>query len=348
MTVQGWTLTGVIVGLLALMLVMSQPILTPFVAGLVLAYILSPLVERLERAGLPRSLASALPVAMAIVILGVALALLLPLLSDQVTNFVRKLPGYMTELQNSVLPKAWVRKLQLTSLNTDAVLRMFGVMGGDSATWVATNLSRLYSGAVATFNLFTLVIMTPLVAFYLVHDWPELEPRLLKALPKKWKSTVVEMVDKVDVRLSAYLRGQLLVCLISGVFYGTALELIGLELGWALGLMAGVLVFIPVIGAMIAVVGMFAMALVQYQLTAWEPYAAVAGIYVLGQVLEGSVLTPLLVGNRVGLHPVWVIFALMLGGEIAGITGMLLAIPLAVIVSVILPYVIAGWHKSVT
>lgn len=342
-----WLLTSVFAAMLVALLMVSQAVLTPFVAGLVLAYVLSPMVGWMERLGIPRSLASALPVAIVIIVLGVASAFAVPLLAEQLAAFVQKLPAYINQLQQALISPKMARLLHLKMFNKDVFVGLLGTVGNDSATWLATNLTRLYSGAVAAFNISMLVVMTPLVAFYLMHDWPELQPRLMAALPRGWRKTATSMVATIDERLSAYLRGQLLVCVSLGLFYATALELAGLELGWALGMLTGLLAFIPVMGAMVAVLSVLAMALVQYQLGAWEPYAVILAIYVVGQMLEGSVLVPVLVGNKVGLHPVWVIFALLVGWEMMGIMGTLLAIPMAVVVSVALPYLLAAWHRSV-
>ncbi|MFZ2586574.1 MAG: AI-2E family transporter [Alphaproteobacteria bacterium] len=347
MSISAWILTILAALLTLTLIIVSQSVLTPFVAGLVLAYILSPLVERMISLGLPRSLASALPVALAIVVIGVGLAFVLPLLVEQVTLFIQKVPMYINQLQQSVVPPKVARALHMKTMNQEAVLKLLGIISTDGAGWLATNMTRLYSGALAAFNMAMLVVMTPLVAFYLLHDWPDMETRMLRALPRRWRPTVVEIMASIDTRLSAYLRGQLMVCSILAVFYATALEMIGLELGWVLGLVAGFLAFIPVVGAMIAVTGMMAMAFVQYQFTDWQPFAVVGCIYVVGHVLEGSILTPTLVGNKVGLHPVWVIFALLVGGEVGGIMGMVVAIPVAVVVSVILPYLLQAWHKAV-
>jgi predicted PurR-regulated permease PerM len=344
MNKQGWVFTVVLLALAAALLMAVKPILAPFIAGLILAYLVSPLVENLVRLGLPRSLASALPVAIALVCLGVLLALGLPLLLEQLSNFLVKLPGYLTTLQKNVIPPQLARTLHLRAINADTLLSSFGLIGAEGASWLLHNLQRFYTGAVTLFNMLLLVVMTPLVAFYLLHDWPQLSERALNVLPRRWRAETREMVDEMDIKLAAYLRGQLAVCGVLAVFYASALHFIGLELGWALGIMAGLLAFIPVVGAIVAVSAMLLMALVQYQMTGWEPYAMVIGVYAVGQMLEGSVLVPALVGRQVGLHPVWVIFALLAGGEIAGIVGMLLAVPVAVVVSVALPRIVSGWH----
>lgn len=346
MTWQGWLLSSLILGGAAVFLVACKAMLAPFVAGLILAYLISPIVDGLARLGLPRSLAAALPVAIALVALGVLLALGLPLLADQLAGFVAKLPGYINTLQTSVVPARLARILHLKTISNDVLLKSLGFLGTESAGWMLTSVQKLYSGAVTAFNMMLLVVMTPLVAFYLLHDWPGLSGNVINTLPRRWRAEGRKMVHEADLRMSAYLRGQLAVCAVLAVFYSVALTLIGLELGWAIGIMAGLLAFIPVVGALVAVSTMLMMVLVQYQLVGWEPYALVMGIYAIGQMLESSILIPALVGRQVGLHPVWVIFALLAGGELGGILGMLLSVPAAVVVSVAMPRVIEAWHSS--
>jgi predicted PurR-regulated permease PerM len=221
-------------------------------------------------------------------------------------------------------------------------------------------LQQTLSGAVWLFNLMLLIIMTPMVAFYLLMDWPVIMKECLNQLPKKWRVDVKSTASDIDDKLAAYLRGTLSVCLTMGGFYALTLTAIGptasfmtgnsiesLELGWAIGIMAGFLAFLPVIGASVGLFTMLAVALVQYQLQVWEPYALIVGIFFLGQALEGYVLTPWMVGNRVGLHPLWVIFSLLSGGVLGGVLGMLAAVPVAVIISVLLPKVLKWWRDSV-
>jgi predicted PurR-regulated permease PerM len=343
---QGWLLTVVVLGGSVAFLIACKAMLAPFIAGLILAYLISPIVGGLTRIGMPRSLAAALPVALALVALGVLVALGLPLLIEQLALFAAKLPGYLNTLQTSVVPPGLARTLHLRNFNNDVLLKSLGFLGTESAGWMLTSMQKLYSGAVTAFNMLLLVVMTPLVAFYLLHDWPDLPNRVINTLPRRWRPESRQMVHEIDLRLAAYLRGQLAVCAVLAMYYAIALELIGLELGWALGIMAGLLAFIPVVGALVAVSTMMLMVLVQYQLVGWEPYALVLAIYAAGNMLESSILVPALVGRQVGLHPVWVIFALLAGGELGGILGMLLAVPAAVIVSVALPRLIRAWHET--
>lgn len=334
-------------------------ILLPFAVGLVLAYLLNPIVTQLERCGLPRALASALVVGAAVAMIVMGLVLGVPALVQQLASFVQRLPVYLMTLQHFVLPEKMSKLIHL-QLTVDALLRPLGMMGAKGAELTMQALQKTLNGVAWAVNVGLLVVMTPMVAFYLLVDWPGLKQKTMSQMPKRWRLPVQDMVREIDTKMAAYLRGTLGVCVALALFYSAGLSSSGwlagllagmpvepLELGWAIGLATGILAFLPVIGASLGVATMFAVALVQYQLQLWEPYAVIAAIYVAGQLLEGYVLTPLLVGQRVGLHPLWVIFALLAGGTLAGITGMLLAIPVAVVVSVVLPRVLAAWRASV-
>ncbi len=347
MNMTGWMLTFVVTALAGAVLVLGQAVLAPFLAGLILAYIISPMVGGMARYGVPRTIASAIPVALAIMVLSTVLVLGIPMLIDQLSEYVAKLPAYLTQLQQAVLPEKLARFFNPRAINSEAVFKFVGLVGSNGITWILANVQTFYSGALAIFHILMLVIMTPLVAFYLVHDWPELEPRLIKNLPKRWRAETMTMASEIDGKLSAYLRGQSLVCLSLAIYYAAAFHIMGLELGWILGIATGLLAFIPVVGAMMSLLLALIMVLVQFQFATLDPYVWLIAVFAIGQALEGSVLVPFLVGNRVGLHPVWVIFALLLGGEMAGILGMLLAVPIAAIISVILPRIIAAWHKTV-
>jgi predicted PurR-regulated permease PerM len=337
-------------------------ILTPFIVGLILAYLINPIVNQLEAWGLPRPLAATLPVAGAVSLLALGLVLGVPLLVEQLTNFARRLPVYLMTLEHFVLPERLGRQLGgLLDLrvSTDAVLRQLGLLGAKGAQWTVTALQQTLSGAVWLLNILLVIVMTPLVAFYLLMDWPSIMKKTVGQLPNRWRASVRQAAAEIDQKLAAYLRGTLSVCLGMALFYAVALSLVGplasllrgeeiasMELAWAIGLMTGLLTFLPIIGASIGVFTMLAVALVQYQLQVWEPYALILGLFVLGQSLEGYVMTPTLVGNRVGLHPLWIIFALLAGGALAGVVGMLLAIPVAVVISVLLPRLMKLWRES--
>jgi predicted PurR-regulated permease PerM len=334
-------------------------ILLPFLVGLVLAYLLNPTVSCLHRYGVPRSLGAAMLVASAISLLVTALVLGAPLLIEQLASFIQRLPVYLMTLQHFVVPDKLSKFIHL-QLTVDALLKPLGMIGARGAEWTMQALQKVVGGVAWLVNVGLLIVMTPMVAFYLLIDWPTLHDKIMEQLPRRWRKPTNEMWHEIDTKLDAYLRGTMGVCAGLALYYAVALSSLGwmasllagkpvdtMELGWAIGLATGFLAFLPVIGGTVGVGTMLAVALVQYQLQLWEPYALIGAIFMLGQVLEGYVLTPLLVGQRVGLHPLWVIFALLAGGTLGGITGMLLAIPVAVVVSVTLPRVLRTWRAAV-
>jgi predicted PurR-regulated permease PerM len=287
------------------------------------------------------------------------LALGVPALIDQLASFLARLPVYIMTLENFVLPEKFARNLSL-QLNFDNLLKNLSMVGVRGAEVTIQALQQTLSGVAWLVNMALLVVMTPLVAFYLLVDWPSFTLSTLTQLPKRWRKTVQSIGAEIDVKMAAYLRGTLGVCLLLAIYYAVGLSLLGtvsswltgtsvrtLELGWAIGIMTGLLAFIPMIGATIGLGTMLAVALVQYQLQMWEPYALIIGLFFVGQFIEGNVLTPYMVGQRVGLHPLWVIFALLAGSTLGGILGMLLAIPVAVVVSVMLPRLLAQWREAI-
>lgn len=337
-------------------------ILLPFVVGVVLAYLLNPLVSYLHHRGVPRALGSAGLVAAAISVIGFALVLGVPSMVEQLASFLRRLPVYLMTLQHYVLPNKLGNLANLLDvrLTAENLLRPLGMIGAKGAEWTVQAMQGALSGVAWLVNVTLLIVMTPVVAFYFLIDWPRISQGVFTQLPKRWRKNAQQIAAEIDVKLAAYLRGTLGVCVALGLFYALAISGMGLmatwlagrpvdmlEMGWAIGLLTGLLTFLPVIGGTIGIALMFGVALVQYQLQMWEPYVLLGVIFMVGQFLEGYVFTPMLVGNRVGLHPLWVIFALLAGATLNGITGMMLAIPCAVVLSVILPRVLAQWRSAV-
>ncbi|NBX86238.1 MAG: AI-2E family transporter, partial [Proteobacteria bacterium] len=319
-------LTALILGGAVLFLHAVSEILLPFVVGLVLAYLLNPAVTALENRGVHRGLASAIPVSAAVSLIVILLVLGIPLLMEQMTAFAQRLPAYLNALEQLVLPNRVARSLQI-KLTMESVLRPLGMMGAQGAEWTAQALQRMISGVAWLVNIILLTVMTPLVAFYLLVDWPALTDNSLKQLPRPWRTPLRTMMVEIDLKLAAYLRGTMAVCLSIGIFYAVGLALLGpvlswlmgttiptLELGWVIGLMTGIFSFVPIIGSAVGFITMMIVALMQYQLQVVEPYIFILLLFIIGQSLENYILNPLLVGKRVGLHPLWVIFALMAGG----------------------------------
>ncbi len=218
--------------------------------------------------------------------------------------------------------------------------------GEQVAGWAAGALRTLVTGSLAFANLLSLLLITPIVAFYLLRDWDRLVAQIDGLLPRPALDTVRGEVGKVDSILAGFVRGQATVCLVLAIFYAVGLTLAGLEFGLIIGLLAGALSFIPFIGAGIGGLASIGLAIFQFGLADPVRIGIVAGIFILGQALEGNFLTPRLVGDRVGLHPVWVIFALLAGGVLAGFVGVLLAVPVAAVIGVLVRFLIGQYLDS--
>ena len=202
----------------------------------------------------------------------------------------------------------------------------------------------LLSGGLAIVNVLALVFITPIVTFFLLRDWDEMVARIDKWLPRQWAPVIREQATLIDETLAGFVRGQSLVCLLLGTFYAIGLTIVGLEFGIVIGMLAGILSFIPYVGTIVGFVLSVGLAFAQYP--DWLPIFIVVGIFLAGQAIEGNFLTPKLVGERVGLHPVWVIFALLAGGSLFGFVGVLLAVPVAAVIGVLARFALGRYLQS--
>ncbi len=338
---QFW-LVGLI--LAVLLLYGLRAVLLPFVAGMAIAYLCDPAVDRLERWRFPRTAATLTVIGGAILIFVVALLLIVPLLQAQTISFIDRLPAYaedlrrgsealLAALQDRISP---AQMEQLRNLASGQIASVAGQLGGV--------VGAVFSSGVAFINLLSLVFITPIVAFYLLRDWDRMISRLDGLLPRHQAETVKLLLASMDEKLAGFVRGQLIVAAVLGVFYATGLSLVGLEFGLVVGLLAGAASIVPFLGSIGGFVVSVGLALLQFD--SLPPIAIVAAIFVVGQVLEGNFLTPKLVGERVGLHPVWVIFALLAGGSLLGLLGLLLAMPVAAVVSVLVAFAVDRYRAS--
>jgi predicted PurR-regulated permease PerM len=319
-------------------------ILLPFVAGMAIAYLLDPICDWLEGRGLSRTLATTALTLVFLVLVAGGLLLLVPLVAGQLAGFAARAPAYIEALRGQV---EQLQQLIEARMEPDQMARIEAALAGSAQKlvgWSTALLGRLISGGAALANLLSLLVITPVVAFYLLRDWDHLIERVDAWLPRHQAETIREQMREVDRMLAGFVRGQSSVCLLLGVFYAAGLTLAGLEFGLLIGLAAGLLTFIPYVGSAVGLLASVGMALVQFD--DWTRIAVVAAIFLVGQVLEGNFLTPKLVGDRVGLHPVWVIFALLAGGLLFGLVGVLLALPVAAVVGVLIRFTLARYLDS--
>jgi len=337
-------LAGLVV-VLAAMLHLFASILLPFVAAAGIAYFLDPPTTRLTRAGMPRGLA-ALLVVVALVTAALLFALLLyPLLLAQVGILISRVPVYIYSV------RLWAGEVivhlqeRLGSEYVDEKLRdLVGGQAGAMLAFLAAALSRIVGSGFALFNVLSLVVVTPVVAFYLLRDWRRAVARVDSWLPRRYAGVLRAQAREVDRILSAWLRGQALCCLVLALFYAVALSAVGLDLGLIVGISAGLLSFIPYVGSITGGVASIGLAFAQFP--TWTGVATVAGVFIVGQILEGYVIYPRFLGDRVELHAVWVIFALFAGGAAFGFLGVLMAVPVTAALGVLLRFWLRRYLRS--
>ena len=329
---------------IVLLLWLLSQILLPFVAGAAIAYLLTPVTDRFERLGVNR-LAAALSM-ITLVVMAIVLLILLvaPILGGQLSSFIDNLPGYVTRLQSllSDPSRPWLQKILGASFSAD---KSIGDLVTQGVGWLTTFLQSLWSGGRALFSLFSLVVVTPVVAFYLIYDWHRMIRTADGWVPVNQRETVRQLAREVDAAIAGFVRGQTAVCLILGSFYAVALTLSGLNFGLLIGLISGVITFIPYVGSMTGLILALGVAVAQF----WPDYSSilmVLGIFLVGQFLEGNLLAPKLVGESVGLHPVWLIFALLAFGYLFGFVGLLVAVPLAATIGVLARFALQRYRAS--
>lgn len=316
---------------------MVSAILLPFLAAIAIAYFLDPVADWLERRGLPR-LAAVILITVTFVLFAVGTVLLLgPLMLHQAATLIDKAPVYYEQLA------AYLRDLRSSALG-DLLTAQDGLVG-DAVSNLREGLmvagedflNRVISGSLGFLNLVGLMTITPIVAFYLLLEWDDIVAKVDSYLPREHAPTIRSLARQIDKVISGYARGMASVCLLLAVFYGAALTAVGLDYGLVVGVIAGLLSFIPYFGAVAGFLASGILALLQF----WDQplwIAGVVGIFVFGQIIEGNFITPRLVGQNVGLHPVWIIFALLAFGSLFGFTGLLLAVPIAATIGVLVRY----------
>ena len=332
-----WTIAA---SILLIFLWLLGDILLPFVLGAAIAYLLDPIVDRLERLGTGRVLGTILILMAAFFVLFFIFLLLIPLVIDQFRLLAAAAPDLLTSIQALILnqiasisPESEALNSTVSNLSTMAQEKLGIIFGSVMAS------------AISLIDVIMLMVITPVVAVYLLVDWDRILEKINELLPLDHASVVRSLASEIDSTLSAFVRGMIAVCLVLGIYYATALSLIGLEFGLIIGFIAGLVSFIPYVGALLGGVLAIGLALIQF----WgdfELVALVVGVFIVGQIFEGNILTPKLVGNSVGLHPVSLILALSLFGAFFGFIGLLLAVPLAASAGVILRFFIKKYKMS--
>ena len=337
---------GVLVALIIFLAVFSS-ILLPFVAGMALAYLLDPLADWFERRGLSRLAATLIILTFSVILFIVILLLLVPVLIDQLARLVDRLPDLILDLQNLLRPLLESELAAYLGVDADELPEQVLGFVGSGANWLSGLLASIWSGGRTLIAILSLLVITPVVAFYLLYDWDRMVTAVDNMLPRQHAETVRELGRQMSRAISGFVRGQGLVVLILGTFYAAALAAIGLNFGLLIGLFAGLLSFIPFVGTVVGFVVSVGVAAAQFLPEGnWIWVVITAAIFIIGQVVEGNFLQPKLVGTSVGLHPVWLIFALFAFSLLFGFVGTLVAVPAAAMVAVLVRFAMQQYLAS--
>ncbi|QBB69659.1 AI-2E family transporter [Pseudolysobacter antarcticus] len=321
------------------------PALTPFVIAAIFAYLFNPFVHLLQRWRVPRSLAVSIVFALMVLLLVAILLVLVPFMQKQIVSFYTQLPLWINWVHKNAAP--WLQEHFDVSLDwpdsqqlVDMLKEHLSQAGGIAAVVIA----KVSKSGFALLGWIADLVIIPVVAFYLMRDWDELLAQIRELIPRSIEPVVTQLARDSDDVLSAFMRGQLSVMIALGVIYALGLKLVGIDVGPLIGVIAGLISFVPYLGSIVGVVMGVIAALVQYG--DWQHVILVAGVFAVGNLLESYVLVPRLIGHKIGLHPVAVIFAILAGGQLFGFVGVLLALPVASVVMVLLRYLHQRYHAS--
>lgn len=321
-------LTGWLLWLLA-------PVLTPFIAAALLAYISDPLADRLQRLRMPRTIAVVCVFILTFIGLGLLIILVLPLIQTQISALLEALPGIVAQIEQVWLPQvtAFLGIESVEQIGLGAFISRYSDMAGNWGATILLSLTRSGGAlAAAVISLF----LIPILTFYLLRDWDTILQKFAAILPSRQRATVMSLARETDEVLGAFLHGQILVMFALGAIYAIGLSLVGLKFAVAIGVVAGLVSFVPYLGFVFGIV--LAGLTVGLEPDPWLRLLGVIATFSIAQLIEGSFLTPKLVGDRIGLHPVMVIFSVAAGGQLFGFFGILLALPAAAVLSVLVRF----------
>lgn len=327
------------------LLFLFRSILLPFVAGMALAYFLDPVADRLEKIGMSRIAATSLILIVFVLLFIIGLVIILPILAKQISDFITRLPEYLQTLQTLFSSIDTIALAGRFGIDPDTFQENFSSVLEQGAGFLKGLVQSIWSSGKAIIDIASVLIITPVVAFYMLLDWDKMVKRIDDTIPRDHLETVRGIAAEMDRAVAGFIRGQGTVSLLLGTYYAVGLTVVGLNFGLLIGMFAGVISFIPYVGSMIGLILALGVALVQF----WPDYISiimVVAVFFSGQFLEGNILQPKLVGERVGLHPVWLMFALFAFGALFGFVGLLIAVPAAAAVGVLVRFFVKQYLNS--
>ncbi len=322
-------------------------VMLPFVTGMVVAYLLHPLVTCVVARGYSRTFVTGALLVSILLLMGVVLALALPMILSQLRDFVLMIPNILDRAQAVASERVPTLAPMIQSLHLND-LPVFFKAHLEQITSLSGGVAQgVVSGGKAALSVLTFIAIMPIVALYMTLEWPRILTWVDDLLPRAHAATLHDLACQIDERISGFVRGQIIVCGLLGIFYAVGLTLVGLQYGAVIGLVTGVLSIIPFVGSIFGLVASITVALFQVPLDGWGVLIGALVVFAVGQFTEGNIVTPRIVGDRVGLHPLWIIFALMVGGSAMGILGMLISVPVAATIAVLLGFFMAQYKTSV-
>ncbi len=319
-------------------------ILTPFVLGIVIAYLLNPLIKRFSKKGIKRTTGAAIVTILFYSILIAIIVVIAPIIAKESADLIDKLPEYLDRFfvlvepytiwfHENVGPQYMSDAKQFVKENAGKILSVSGGLAGGIA-----------AGGQAVIGMATILILTPLVSFFMMREWPTITDWVEDLIPRQHETMIQDIIEQIDEKLSGFIRGQITVAFLLGIIYAVALSIAGLNYGFLIGITAGVLSIIPLVGSTVGL--LISVAVAWFQTGEISYVGIIAAIFIIGQIVEGNILSPKLLGDSVGLHPLWILFALLAGGSLFGILGMLLAVPVAAVVGVIGGFAIQQYKRT--
>lgn len=340
---QIWMWGGVTVVFLSI-LYLIQGVLMPFLTGILVAYAMNPAVRYFEKWGISRTFATCIMIFSFFLLIGLFLFIAIPFVQTELLTLASRVPQYGDRILATLQPFIDNASLYIKPEDTNRLRELASSYFVDVITWGIKLLVRILTSGLALANLLSLIVITPIVAFYFLRDWPKIIQAIDSWLPRPYEPTLRQLFTEMNNRIGGFAKGQSLVCLLVGTYYMIMLTLAHLDFSVVVGMVIGVIAFIPYVGALVGF--MLSMGIAFSQFSDWTSIGIIAGIFVVGQALEGYLFIPYFVGDRIGLHPVWVLFSLLVGGVLFGFIGILFALPVAAAMGVLVHYLLEIYLKS--
>lgn len=319
-------------------------ILMPFLTGLLVAYAMNPAVRHLEKWGFSRTLGTSLMIVGFFLLIGLLLFIAIPFIQAELLHLASRIPQYGDRILVAAKPLLDEASHYIEPHDIEKLRGLASTYLVDVFTWGVKLLAGILTSGLALANLISLIVITPIVAFYFLRDWNKIIKTIDSWLPRPHEPTLKKLCTDINKTIGSFARGQALVCITVGLYYSIALTLANLDFSVVVGMVIGVMAFIPYVGAALGL--MLSMGIAFSQFTDWSSIGLVAGIFIVGQTLEGYLFIPYFVGDRIGLHPVWVLFSLLAGGLLFGFVGILFALPIAAALGVLVRHGLELYLKS--